>query len=284
MPPVCEARRNLIWCLLYQACTEEQLPNAMEFFTDLARSLAFLSRLPVPARFFIGHDGSVSRACRAFPAAGLLIAVPPALLLLAIGRPETALLASLLALGLMAFLTGGLHEDGLADSADGLFGGRDKPQALSIMKDSRIGSYGVIALILSFGLRAFALAALLSLGGASLAALALLASAALSRGLMVWHWQALPPARDNGTAVAVGQPLLSARNTALAIGLAASLPLLAQGIAPASLLLSLGSCALALFAFTRFVRNTIAGHTGDTIGASQQITETVLLIALAVLI
>jgi adenosylcobinamide-GDP ribazoletransferase len=269
---------------VYQASTEEQLANAMEFLTDLARSLAFLSRLPVPSRFFTGHDGSVSRACRAFPAAGFLVALAPALLLWLTAGPHTGLLSAFLALGLMAFLTGGLHEDGLADSADGLFGGRDKEKVLAIMKDSRTGAYGVIALILSFGIRAASLAALAAGAGAGLAALALLAAAALSRALMIWHWSALGAARENGTAVAVGHPLPGARTLALAIGVCATLPLLLAGLSPVTLLLSLAACALALHRFTRFVQRVIGGYTGDTIGASQQITETTLLLALAILI
>jgi adenosylcobinamide-GDP ribazoletransferase len=268
---------------VYQAWTEEQLANAMEFVTDLARSLAFLSRLPVPSRFFTGHDGSVSRACRAFPAAGFLVALGPALLLWLTAAPQTGLLSALLALGFMAVLTGGLHEDGLADSTDGLLGGRDKERALAIMKDSRTGAYGVIALILSFGIRATALAALAAIAGAALAALALLAAAALSRALMIWHWSQLPPARENGTAVAVGHPLPNACTLALVIGVGANLPLLLAGLSPISLLLALAACALAVFRFTHFVRGAIGGHTGDTIGASQQITETTLLAALALL-
>jgi adenosylcobinamide-GDP ribazoletransferase len=255
----------------------------VEFSTDLARSLAFLSRLPVPSRFFEGHDGSVSRACRAFPLAGALVAVAPALVLLVLGHHTIApLVVALLSLALMAGLTGGLHEDGLADCADGLGGGRDRDHALAIMKDSRIGSYGVLALILSVGLRAACLAALLSTAPAAHAALSLVTAAAVSRALMVWHWSALPPARSNGTAVAVGQPQPQAR--LFALGSAAIVALFCLGLpfGPAPLLLSLAVAALSAHLFTRYVAQKIGGHTGDTIGATQQITETALLCTLVI--
>lgn len=293
---LCFGRRNLIWCAsLYQASTEEQLPNAREGFSasicdlalDLARSLGFLSRLPVPARFFDGYDGSMGRTARAFPLAGLVIAAPSALLLVLLPhRAETALLLAFLALTLSTLLSGALHEDGLADSADGLFGGRDREHALTIMKDSRIGAYGVIALILSFGLRTAALAALVVMAPTSpLAPLALLAAACLSRAIMVWHWQALPPARPGGTAAAVGQPSPASRSAALALGgvFALVLPLLG-GAPPLPLTFAVATAAMAAILFARKVRQTIGGHTGDTIGATQQITETAFLCALAVVL
>ncbi|WP_377299419.1 adenosylcobinamide-GDP ribazoletransferase [Rhizobium sp. SGZ-381] len=265
------------------------MPNAKEFWldfaTDLARSLAFLSRLPVPARFFKGHDGTVSRACRAFPLAGALIAVPPALVLLVLGHQTAApLVVALLTLALMAGLTGGLHEDGVADCADGLGGGRDKEHALAIMKDSRTGSYGVLALILSVGVRAAALSALITAGSASLAALSLVTAAAVSRALMVWHWAALAPARAKGTAVAVGQPQADARLFALVSASLLALVCLGRPFGLFPLLLSLGVAALSAHLFTRFVSNKIGGHTGDTIGATQQITEMALLSTLVIML
>lgn len=290
---LCFGRWNLIWCAsLYQASTEEQLPNAREllpaivgdFLLDLGRSLGFLSRLPVPARYFAGYDGRMGRTARAFPLAGLVIAAPSALLLALLPhRPEIALLLTILALGLLTLLSGALHEDGLADSADGLFGGRDREHALAIMKDSRIGAYGVVALILSFALRAAALASLLANTAPALAPLTLVAAASLSRAFMVWHWQALPPARPGGTAAAVGQPSEASRTIALVTGakLAFLLPLL--GGAPLlPVLFALAASAFVAFLFSRKVRQTIGGHTGDTIGATQQITETAFLCALAV--
>ena len=257
---------------------DEQLPNATEFIADLARSVGFLSRLPVPDRFFAGHDGTISRAVRAFPVAGLIVAALPAFILLFLhGDP---LLVSLVALALMTLVAGALHEDGLADAADGLGGGRDKDHALAIMKDSRTGAYGVAALILSFALRAASLAALARYEPLAAAA-ALLAAAAVSRAAMVAHWHALPAARTNGVAAGAGTPDDDARTIALFIGVGVAVLLLVPVLSLPGTLLALLLTGAATLGFTRFVQKKLGGHTGDTIGATQQISEIVMLAALA---
>ena len=263
-----------------------------EFIGDLARSLGFLSRLPVPSRFFEGHDGSVSRAVRAFPLAGLLLAIPSALLLwLLLEWGAEPLLAALMAIAVLTLLSGALHEDGLADAADGFGGGRDRDHILSIMKDSRTGSYGVIAMILSFSLRATALASLAGDTGtgdvgageasAALPALAFLAAAALSRALMVAHWQSLPSARLGGVASGAGRPEAGARTFALISAVLISMLMLLAPAGPAAFLIALALCAVAAYGTTRLAEEKIGGHTGDTIGATQQAGEVVFLVALA---
>ncbi|MCY0147396.1 adenosylcobinamide-GDP ribazoletransferase [Hoeflea sp. G2-23] len=249
---------------------------------DIARATGFLSRLPMPARYFDGHDGSLSRAAGMFPIAGMVIALCPGLVVLALSwlGANTALTA-LIALIVLIAVTGALHEDGLADSVDafGARGGRD--QMLSIMKDSRIGAYGVLALMASFSLRAVALTIILSVAGGWSTFLILLAVAAASRTAMAWHWNELPPARHDGVAVAVGAPDTQAVKRALGLGggLFVLLVLVSIGLVPA--LLGLGAIALAVSQWTTIVRQRLDGHTGDTIGATQQITETVSLAALA---
>jgi adenosylcobinamide-GDP ribazoletransferase len=279
----CHCRQITLVCALHSRPRKErQLPNATDFIADLARSVAFLSRIPVPDRFFLGQNGSYSRAVWAFPIAGLLIAIVPALVLYTMSRFGDALVASLVALSLMTIVTGALHEDGLADAADGLGGGRDKDHALLIMKDSRIGSYGVVALILSFALRAASLAALVRVD-AGLAAMAMLAAASVSRAAMIWHWSALPPARDNGVAAAVGAPEDKARNIALLTGAIIGVFLIALHLGLWGGLFAVLLAAGAGSAFTRFVRRKLGGHTGDTIGATQQICEIALMTALALM-
>src|SRR5690606_24070433 len=127
-------------------------------------------------------------------------------------------LSAFLALALQAFLTGALHEDGLSDTADGVGGGRDRESALRIMKDSRIGTYGAVALVLSFALRGAALAAIAGSVTPTVAGLALLGVAALNRAAMVWHWSQLPPARADGVAASAGEPEEPATTLALATG------------------------------------------------------------------
>lgn len=253
-----------------------------DYIDDVARSVAFLSRIRVPQRHFIGHDGRLSATVRAFPVAGVLIVLPAAVLLGLLRMLDAApLFCAFLVLAAQTLLTGALHEDGLSDAADGLGGGRDRESALAIMKDSRVGSYGVVALVLSFGLRGAALAAMMPALSPVQAALALMAVAATSRAAMVWHWNALPAARRDGVAVAAGEPETASVQIALVSGAVLALLFLLPGAS----LLAIASMALAVcaavFAFTDVVRDKIGGHTGDTIGASQQMAEIAALGALA---
>jgi adenosylcobinamide-GDP ribazoletransferase len=253
-----------------------------DFIDDTARSVAFLSRVPVPQRHFTGHDGRLSRAVRAFPIAGVLIVLPSAALaalLSALSAPP--LLLAFATLALQVLVTGALHEDGLSDSADGIGGGRDRESALAIMKDSRIGSYGAVALVLSFGLRAAAIAAIAVVLTPSGLGMVLLAVAAASRTAMVWHWSRLPPARRDGVAASVGEPDGRATATALASGVLLAAVLLVPHGAVLSVLLALAAAAITVLAFDRTAVRKIGGHTGDTIGATQQLAEMSVLFALA---
>jgi len=253
-----------------------------DYLTDTARAVAFLSRIRVPSRFFEDHDGGLSRAIRAFPFAGVIIALPAALvfgLMLAIGA--SGLVASISALGVQALITGALHEDGLSDAADGLGGGRDREHALAIMKDSRIGSYGAVALVLVIGLRAAALADLGTHLSAIGASACLIGVAALSRALMVWHWSALPPARVDGIAAGAGMPEKQALQMALLAGLLLAAIFLLPASSVFAVVVAVLASSLAAAAFTSLARRRLDGHTGDTIGATQQICEAVALTALA---
>lgn len=256
-----------------------------DYLDDIARAAGFLSRLPMPARHFEDHDGSLTRASGMFPAAGLIIGLCPGLAILILSAVNAnAALAALLALTILIGVTGALHEDGLADSADsfGARGGRE--QMLEIMKDSRIGTYGVLALMVSFALRALALTIIISVIGGWGAFLMLLGVAAASRAAMVWHWSALPPARQNGVAASVGAPDDRALNLALISG--AIIYMLFVTLASGLITAALGLALLAAVArqWTSMVRSRLGGHTGDTIGATQQIGETVCLTALALLL
>ena len=129
-----------------------------DVIADLRIAASFVTLLPIgsskPAA-----DGAIARATWALPVAGLLVGLAGALVYKISSRLGlTPNLAALLALATTALITGALHEDGLADTADGLGGGRTRERKLEIMRDSRIGTYGVCALILSFGLRWSALA------------------------------------------------------------------------------------------------------------------------------
>ncbi len=248
---------------------------------DVAVSLVFLTRVP-PARLGLDADAvpDLRGAVRVFPIAGGLIGVAGGTVLLlgsAIGLPPLA--AALVAITVLVVLTGALHEDGLADTADGFGGGRTAPARLAIMRDSRIGSYGALALILSVVLKASLLAAFLP-GAPLQAALALIVAEALGRAAIVVHWAKLPPARPEGLAGSIGQPdgdtLAMALAAALLIGLIAGT--LAGG--PIAALVALGAAALATIGFGHFAERMIGGHTGDTLGAAEQCASLAALLAL----
>lgn len=258
------------------------LDSLSNYIKDIARAVAFLSRLRVPSRVFEGYDGNLGRIARAFPFAGLLISLPSALLfgLLATAGADP-LLTAFLTLCLLTVTTGALHEDGLSDSADGLGGGRDKGRTLTIMKDSRIGTYGAIALILSFGLRAAALAAIIRGLPPLAAALTLPAAAAISRAALVWHWHHLPAAKTDGVAAEAGQPDRQANMASMAAGIILAALLLLPRLPIFVVFDTLALAAIATWAFTTYVRRKLAGHTGDTIGATQQICEITIFCGLA---
>ena len=253
-----------------------------DFQNDVGRSIGFLSRFPVPGRYFEGHDGSLSRAVRAFPVAGCLIMLPPAALfaiLLAVKLEP--LLAALISLAALTIITGALHEDGLSDTADGVGGGRNREAALAIMRDSRIGSYGASALILSYGIRGACIAAIGGVLNPTAAGLSIIAVAAASRAALVWHWSTLPPARRDGVAVSVGGPDEASVSSALASAAAIVFLLVWPTAGFAAACATIAAAGLAVLALTRYIGARIGGHTGDTIGASQQCAEMAALAALA---
>ncbi len=253
-----------------------------EYMRDTARAVAFLSRIPVASSFFEGYDGRPARVSRAFPLAGLLIVVPAAVAFaVLLDLRADPLMAALLALTVQTITTGALHEDGLSDTADGLGGGKDRERALVIMKDSRIGTYGAAALILSFGLRGAALAALARHLQPLDAGIAILATAALSRGAMVWHWYALPPAKPDGIAASAGRPDGDAMQLALIAALGLAILLVGPALGVPALVACLLATGAATFLATTYIRQKLSGHTGDTIGATQQICEIASLCTLA---
>ncbi|WP_424985829.1 adenosylcobinamide-GDP ribazoletransferase [Microbulbifer sp. S227A] len=241
---------------------------------NVGTAFALLSRLPLP-RLPDTAFARQSDAVWAFPLVGLVIGGISGLaggIGLAIGLP--APVAAGLVLATQIVLTGAMHEDGLADTADGLWGGWTRERRLEIMKDSAIGSYGVLALILSVGLRWMALAALLPLGTAPV-----IAAAVLARSFLPLMMCGLPHARDAGLSRAVGAP--SRGPVALAVGLGIGLGWLAVGPA----IIGGWLCAaLLVLALALLARARIGGQTGDILGAAEQIAEIAVLLALLAIV
>ncbi len=170
-------------------------------------------------------------------------------------------------------LTGGLHEDGLADAADGWGGGDTPARTLEIMRDSRIGTYGAIALVLSLSIRGAAIA---SLRQPDTAFAALAAAGALGRGAMIGLLCLLRPARPNG----LGASLAPIRPVASVVGLVlAAASALALG--PACGIVGLAASATAVLAVAAAAWRRIGGYTGDVLGAAEQVVECAVLTAVA---
>ena len=232
---------------------------------DCKVALALLTRLPVaPGPMATG--ASLGASVVMFPIVGALMGLLGGVayaLSFWLGLPP--LLAAVVALGTTIWLTGALHEDGLADVADGFGGGFTPEHKLRIMRDPRIGSYGALALLLALLARAAALAALAT--PATVAA-ALIAAGAVSRAALPSVMAMLPKARADGLAASAGRPHPLRTVAAGLVGVLIAVVLLGKTAAPA-LLVGAG----AAFVVAWLARRQIGGHTGDVLGAVQQLTE-----------
>jgi adenosylcobinamide-GDP ribazoletransferase len=261
-------------------CRPENNMNGL--VSDTGRAVAFLSRIPVPDRFFAGDAVSIAHSARAYGVAGAVISLPASLFLLVLlAAGLNPLFAAAVALSCQLLVTGALHEDGLADCADGFGGGSSRERVLEIMKDSTIGAYGGIALAMSLLLRVSGVAAIAAGASPLAAALALIGVCAISRAAMVWHWHALPAAKPDGVAATAGQPDDDTSRFAVISGALLALIFTFPATGLGGGVLCLIFAGVACLGFTRLVAAKIDGHTGDTIGATQQISEIAALLGLA---
>jgi adenosylcobinamide-GDP ribazoletransferase len=242
--------------------------------TELKVCVIFLTRMPLPIPMTI-VKGDVSRALWAAPVVGGAVgAVGAAVygLMHVLHVPDFP--AAALAVVATVAATGALHEDGLADVADGFGGGATRERKLEIMRDSRIGTYGVCALVLSFMLRVGVLA---SLDAPALVAMALIAAHAAARAPMPAFMHLVPPARADGMSAQAGEPPPASAVAAGALGIAVLMVCLgfAAGLV-AALLVACGFAAMAWIC-----RCQIGGQTGDVLGALEQLGEVVVLLVAA---
>jgi adenosylcobinamide-GDP ribazoletransferase len=242
-------------------------------------ALQFLTRLPVRLDRF--DPRWLNDCVRHFPLVGALVGAFGATVLVAAVQIWPAWIAAVLALAATVALTGGFHEDGLADTFDALSGVVPRDRALAIMKDSRIGSYGALALGLSLLLRA-ALLAVLATRPLGAAIAALLASHAFARAAAVGVMVSLPYGGDMEHAKA--KPLALAvplRNFGIAMGWCAMLALAlgAAGIDPARLLVAIAAAAVAALLMRAWLKRRLGGYTGDGLGATEQLAEIAVLLA-----
>ncbi len=253
---------------------------------DIAAGLRFYTRLPVPP--LPGETGlydplNIDRSAYAVPFVGAVVGFIGAVVLCAAAAIGFgAFLAAALAVTATVLATGAFHEDGLADTAGRLGGGRHRAQRLVIMRDSRIGTYGGTALILAIVLRVGALQALVLHAGALRAALVLVAAEAASRAAGLLLLAALPPARLDGAAQSVGRP---SPDAALSCALWAALVvavLLVPAFGVGATFAGLIAPLIALAVMIRQGHRLIGGQTGDLAGATQQVAEIVFLLGVLI--
>lgn len=248
-----------------------------ELTLDLKLAIGFLTRIPVRLRTAPSAQEQ-TRALRLYPLIGAALGAFGGLVFaIAEGLNLGSGLAAVLTLAAIIVLTGGLHEDGWADCADAAGVPKDRARRLEVMRDSRLGSFGTIALFFSLALRAVALA---SLAGPVLALSALIAVHAVSRAFFPLAMALLPPARSDGLGAALAPP------DRLTIGVAAGLALIIALVTlgwSSGILVFLVSLVGGLV-FLGLARHAFGGYTGDVLGALQQVTEIIGLLTLVALI
>jgi len=234
---------------------------------------AFLTRLPFPSVTGGGKKGELMSSARAFPVIGVMVGcLSGGALMLAANLDLHPLACAFIGLAVAALATGALHEDGLADFADGLGGGKNKTEKLKVMQDMRIGAFGVLALVFSVAIRA---AILGGLPGPGMAAVALIAAAGLSRGLLPGVMGLMTPARKSGLAASAGEPDDEGWVTALVLGLLVAFLLIGFWGG----LTALVGGIIAVAAIGLLAERHIGGVTGDVLGAQQQLAEVAILVA-----
>lgn len=239
---------------------------------DVFLALGFFTRLPMPA--VSGHLGN---AARAFPFAGLIVGLIGALVYF--GAMEiglSGLLAALLAVAATGIVTGALHEDGWADVCDALGARGGVEKRLEILRDSRLGSYGGLALIFSTSIK---VAAIANLGAPELVAGALIAAHTLARGVLPLVMARMPQARRNGLAVDAGRPSIAAANWSLIIALIIAV----IAVAPVAALVALLAALAATWLVAKLAQAKFGGYTGDVLGAVEQVAEMAILVNLITL-
>jgi adenosylcobinamide-GDP ribazoletransferase len=243
-----------------------------QWWREIRLAIGFFTRLPLKS-----PAGPVAEAARAFAVAGAVIGLIGSLIyFLAMEIGLSGLLAALLAVAATVIVGGALHEDGLADFADMLGVRGDRERKLGVMRDSRIGSYGVLALGFATAIK---VGALVGLGDPRLAAGALVTAQVMGRATLPVVMRSLPLARANGLAVDAGKPTAAA--TYQGLGVALLIAAFACGPGPA--LVSLVVAIVAAFLVSEVARRQIGGYTGDVLGAAEEVAQLAIFINLAAL-
>ena len=245
-------------------------------------ALQFFTRIPITGRLAecVGFSPSMLRAASThFPGVGWVVAACAcsvyALLYLSLGpAPATSWVAAALSTAATAVLTGGFHEDGLTDVADGLGGSQERERALDIMKDSRIGAFGAMALALTL-LTKLGLLALLGQRGLSPALAALAGAPVASRFFPLLLVRLLPYVGESARSKSkpLADSITPAQLMAAALWCVAPLAVIALGEGVLFVLLALLLSGLSTAVLARWFQHRLQGFTGDCLGAVQQVAE-----------
>lgn len=247
-------------------------------------AVQFLTRLPTP-QFKAFEPAWLARSARYFPLVGVLVGVINVAAWWIASRILPTTVAVGLTVALSVLLTGAFHEDGFADVCDGFGGGGTRDRVLAIMKDSRIGAYGAIGIVLMLGLKWVSLDAL-AIGTAVFAPL-VIGAHLMSRwcaGALMWSLPYVRGEADSKSRAVVEG--FTAREWLIGgiIGLIAFAPIAAACLRQSGVLeawaLAAGAVSAAATAWAAggYLRLRIGGHTGDCLGAVQQLTELAFLI------
>ena len=246
------------------------------FFKDILLSLSFLTRIPISKDLVF--ERNLMDAAWSFPLIGALVGFLGgivALLLSYFNIPP--IIISLITIGAIILLTGGLHEDGLADTADGFGSNKNPEDKINIMRDSQIGVYGTLALIIAISVKAFALTELINKDPFFTCIIALIVSGALSRSTIVGIAFFLEKASETGLASFAGKPKANGAGMCFLISILFCIFLLPLTKVLAAMFLSIVTTVVIGF----LSKKQINGYTGDILGTTQILSETAILIYLA---
>jgi adenosylcobinamide-GDP ribazoletransferase len=248
-------------------------------------AVMFFTRLRVPRRLRWSED-LMQRATAWYPAVGALVgAIAAAVAWIALQIFPGALIAAVACTLATILVTGGFHEDGLADTCDAMFGATEPTRVLEIMKDSRIGSFGALGLITVVGLKIALLSVLLqsaSWNRVGHGVLVLIVGHSVSRGASVSVLRLLSYVRANDSVGAKSKPMgTKISRPRLGYALATAAIPVAVLVSPRRIPMLVGLTALTTVSMAVWFRRRIGGYTGDCLGAVQQITEIVVLGVLA---
>ena len=262
--------------------------SPLEWYRDFLVCLLFFTRLPLPKFMTVTIDEKpdFSKAAKSWPLLGVFLAflslLPGSLIVLYRGDFGFDVTLAFITIALLISFSGALHEDGLGDVADGFWGGSTISRKLEIMKDSRIGAFGVVALIMSIGLRVTILAQLIEFFGYWAAGAAFIAASAGSRASAVLVWTILPAARKDGLSASLGLPTRGAMIQSMVFACGTILICIIATMGPLAAITAIVAMFVSSWAFGQVALHHIGGHTGDVLGGTQIISEIAILLAILI--